>query len=229
MHFLGHLTSSFIEYPNKISTVLFVGGCNFKCSYCHNGPLLKKEGQLIKESEVLDFLRKRRKFLDAVCITGGEVSLYNHLPSFLEKVKEIDYLIKIDTNGTNPDLLKTIISKELVDYIAMDVKAPLDKYNDLCNTSVPIDHIKDSIHILMTSGIDYEFRTTVCKELLSEEDILTIAKELKGAQKYAIQNFKDRDTVLVGKGNLTPYEADALMKIKDKISSYFNECIIRNI
>jgi len=229
IYFKGHIKTSLIDYPQKISTVLFAAGCNFRCDYCHNAPLLDKNESDIKEEELLDFLKKRKKYLDAICLSGGEITLYKELPEFIRKVKEMGYLVKIDTNGTNPFLLRQLICESIVDYVAMDIKAPFDKYEDIVNSTVNINIIKESIKMIIDSGIDYEFRTTVCKELLDIDDIMSIAKEIKGAKRYCIQNFKDRETVLIGKGKLTPYEAELLLKIKQDLSGYFGELIIRNI
>ncbi|EOC99573.1 anaerobic ribonucleoside-triphosphate reductase activating protein [Caldisalinibacter kiritimatiensis] len=226
--FKGHQKTSFIDYPDKICTVLFVGGCNFRCPYCHNGELVNNEGEFIDEEYIFDFLNKRRKMLDGVCISGGEATLYNtKLYDFITRVKKLDYLVKLDTNGTNPELLKNLIDNKLIDYVAMDIKAPFDKYEDVVNVKIDIENIKKSIDIIRNSNIDYEFRTTVCKELLTKEDIIELAESIKGSKRYIMQNFKDGETVLAGKGKFTSYKGSELKNIEESIKGWFEEVKIR--
>ncbi|WP_066497684.1 anaerobic ribonucleoside-triphosphate reductase activating protein [Abyssisolibacter fermentans] len=227
MIFHGHIKSSFIDYPDKISTVLFTKGCNFRCSFCHNAELLGQWENELNEKYIFDFLNKRKNFIDAVCVSGGEVTLYPQLYDFLKKVKELGFLAKIDTNGTNPEMIYKLLNEDYIDYIAMDIKAPFEKYKSVVNADADIKKIKDSIEIIRQSKKGYEFRTTVCKELLSVEDIIKIAEYLKGSSKYAIQNFRDGDNVLVGKGKLTPFTIEELDFLKQKINNYFNKLIIR--
>ncbi|MTI67250.1 MAG: anaerobic ribonucleoside-triphosphate reductase activating protein [Firmicutes bacterium] len=227
MYFNGHEKTSFIDYPDKISTVLFTAGCNFKCPYCHNSELLYDNGYKIKEEEVFKFLKKRRKFIDGVCLSGGEATLHKDIYDFLIKVKRLDYLTKLDTNGTNPKLIKKLLDNNLLDYIAMDIKAPFNKYKKIVNIDVDIKNIKESIEIIKNSNIDYEFRTTICKELLTKEDILNISTFLKGSKRYTIQNFKDGDGVLEGKGKFTPYKRKELEEIKEEIKNNFDNFKLR--
>lgn len=228
MIFKGHLRSSFIDYPDKISTVLFTGGCNFRCPYCHNSSIVINQGEDISEEYVFDFLNKRKKMLDGVCISGGEPTLHAGLYDFIGKVKELGYLVKLDTNGTNPILLRRLISEGLLDYIAMDIKAPFSKYKKITKSDLDLSNIKASIDIMVDSRIDYEFRTTICRELLDMNDIVNIAEEIKGAKRFVIQNFRDGDTILAGKNRLTSYDKIALEKIQKTIEGYFSEFKIRN-
>lgn len=228
MIFKGHQKSSFIDYPDKICTVLFTSGCNFRCPYCHNSGLVKNQGEVIDNEYIFSYLNKRRNMLDAVCISGGEATLHgDRLYDFIVKVKEMGYLVKIDTNGTNPKLLSRLIDDNLLDYIAMDIKAPIDKYNIVTGVDVNTDNILESIGIIKNSLIDYEFRTTVCKELINKEDIIDIANNIKGSRRYVIQNFKDGDTVLAGKGRFTPYSKKELIEIKGIIEEWFNDFRLR--
>lgn len=228
MEFKGHQKSSFIDYPDKICTVLFTGGCNFRCSYCHNSDLVYNKGETITEDFIFDYLEKRKKMLDAVCISGGEPTLHDELYDFIKKVKAKGYLVKLDTNGTNPDILNKLIADGLLDYVAMDIKAPMSKYNIVANTNIDIEKIIRSINIIKDSDIDYEFRTTICRELLNEEDILEIAEYLKGSKRYYMQSFRDGDTVLGGENKFTPFSRESLRKIKEQIESYFGIFKIRN-
>jgi anaerobic ribonucleoside-triphosphate reductase activating protein len=158
--------------------ILFTQGCNFRCPYCHNPELIEfKPHNPIEQEEVLSFLEKRRGKLDAVSITGGEPTLQPDLIDFLEKIKSMNYLIKLDSNGSHPEILEKIVEKGVVDYLAMDVKGPLKKYQEVVNSNVNADKIKESISLIMNSGLDYEFRTTVVKSQLSPEDIVEIGKQ----------------------------------------------------
>ncbi len=227
MKLLGIEKSSFIDYPNKISTVFFTGGCNFRCPYCHNTSIVNQEGEAISTGEAMAFLQKRKKFIDAVCITGGEPTLQPDLYEFIVQLKSEGFLVKLDTNGTRPHILTNLIEDGLVDYVAMDVKAPLKKYAIVADQRVDVRDIESSIDILLNSSIDYEFRTTVCTELLTKEDILNIAMTIKGSRRYYLQNFRDGETVLAGKGRFTPYDLNQLELIRDEIKDLFEICEIR--
>ncbi|WIV11582.1 anaerobic ribonucleoside-triphosphate reductase activating protein [Proteiniborus sp. MB09-C3] len=228
MEFKGHQKSSFIDYPDKICTVLFTGGCNFRCPYCHNSDLVNNKGEELTEGIVLAYLDKRKKMIDAVCISGGEPTLHRGLYDFIKKIKDKDYLVKLDTNGTSPDILKKLISDGLLDYVAMDIKAPIDKYNKVTNTDIDINKIIESIDIVKNSDIDYEFRTTVCKELLTAKDIIEIAQYLKGSKRYYVQNFRDGATVLAGKNKFSSYDIETLKKIEEQIKCHFDTFKIRS-
>ncbi|SDK16205.1 anaerobic ribonucleoside-triphosphate reductase activating protein [Natronincola ferrireducens] len=220
--------SSFIDYPGKICTMYFVALCNFKCGYCHNASIVKGEGEVIPEEEVFSFLEKRKKFIDAVCISGGEPTLYKELYDFIKKVKDKGFFIKLDTNGTNPQILKKLIDEKLIDYVAMDIKAPFHKYESVTQTKVDIESIKSSIDIIRSAPIDYEFRTTICRELLTKEDVLEMATYLKGSKRFYLQNFQDGDTVLAGRNQFHPYDVEVLKEIQRNLEGYFELCEVRN-
>lgn len=227
MNILGIEKSSFIDYPGNICTVIFTGGCNFKCSYCHNSSIVNNVGNNIDEEEIITYLKKRKKFVDALCISGGEPTLQKDLYEFICRVKKEGFLVKLDTNGTNPNLLKKLINEKLIDYVAMDIKAPLAKYSSITQTSVSLENIKESINVLIQNKVDYEFRTTICKELLSIEDIEIIAKEIKGCKKYVLQNFRDGETVLGGQNKFTSYNIEELKEIEKAINLLLNKIVIR--
>ena len=176
MQIAGWQKTSLIEYPEHISAIIFIWGCNFLCPYCHNPELVKKRLQpkLLPAEEIFAFLAKRKNVLEAVSITGGEPLLYPEIIDFIKRIKTLSYLVKLDTNGTNPFLLEKIIDLKLVDYIAMDIKAPLTSrnqaYNKATGVKVDLDKIKKSIQIIKDSGIDYEFRTTVVPSLHRSEE-----------------------------------------------------------
>lgn len=183
--------TSLIDYPNLISAVVFTQGCNFRCGYCHNPELLdpKNWGTPIPPEEILDFLENRRGKLDALVVTGGEPTLHLGLPDFLARVKELGFKVKLDSNGTNPAMLRELFEHNLVDYLAMDIKAPLDKYSIVAEVDVITSHIKESTSLIMQKAPDYEFRTTLVEGQLSYADILQMGREIKGAKKYFLQKF----------------------------------------
>lgn len=172
---------SLIDFPGRISAILFTQGCNFRCPYCHNPELVDPDryGPILTEEEVFSFLKKRRGKLEAVTLTGGEPTLQPDLERILRKIKEMGYLTKVDTNGSNPTMLERLIRGRWVDYLAMDVKGPLQKYRQIVKADVEIDKIRKSIKLMASSKIGHEFRTTVVRSLLNKEDLITTAKLLK--------------------------------------------------
>ncbi len=182
---------SLIDYPGKISATVFAQGCNFACPYCHNPELVDpgSYGNCLPDEEVLSYLEKRKGKLEAVTITGGEPSLQPDLLSFAKDVKALGYLIKLDTNGSRPETLYQLLSEKLLDYIAMDIKAPLSKYKAVTRAPVSSGTIRKSIEMIMSSGIGYEFRTTVVASLLNVADLLTIGRLIKNAPLYVMQRY----------------------------------------
>lgn len=222
--------SSLLDYPGKISAIIFTHGCDLKCPYCHN-PELVIEGfdkaKSFSEEQVLDFLKSRKGKLDALVITGGEPLVQKELLPFIKKVKEMGFLIKLDTNGTFPDKLKDLIETGYIDYVAMDVKYPKVQY--IKNSIIPgvAKKIEQSIKIIMDSGLDYEFRTTYVKPLHSLESAEGIGKMIKGAKDYYIQNFRPGKTIdqtLTKKNSFTTKE---LEEIKKTIKKYVDNVQIR--
>ena len=194
----GFQKFSLIDYPGVISAVVFLQGCNYRCPYCHNSELVipSKFRETIPEGEVTSFLLERKERLQGVVVTGGEPTLQEDLLPFLKKIKDVGLKIKLDTNGSRPDVLKKIIGEGLVDLFCMDIKAPFEKYDVLCGTSVNVDDVKRSIQWILASGLDHQFRTTVVKSLLTKEDIQKIPALVEGAQAYVLQNYVYHDGVL---------------------------------
>jgi len=226
----GFQKFSLIDYPSKISAIIFTQGCNFRCPYCHNPELVdpKLFQEPFDEEDIFRFLEIRKGKLDAVEITGGEPTLQPDLIEFMKKIKSMGFLIKLDTNGTNPEVVEKIIKNKLVDYIAMDIKAPLEKYNNIVQTDVCVEKIIESITLILNSPIDYEFRTTAVKDLLTEDDLISIAKLIRGAKKYVLQKFvvsKILDRSFAS--NAKCFSEDELNTIKEKVKKYVSECIIR--
>lgn len=211
----GLQKSSLIDYPEKISAIVFTQGCNFRCPYCHNPELIEfSSDSSMEESEILKFLSSRVGKLDGVVITGGEPTLHKDLPEFIKEIKALGFAVKLDTNGTNPEMLEQLINNGLVDYVAMDIKAPMEKYGEVVCSKVDTQKIKKSIEILKVSTIDYEFRTTVVKSQLSLNDFEQIGKLIKGCSKYYLQRFVPSKTLnrfYINQTTYSDYEFDGII------------------
>ena len=226
----GLQKTSLIDYPNCISAIIWTVGCNFRCPFCYNKNLVLGNTETYKEEEILSFLNKRKGLLEAMVITGGEPLLQEDIVDFAIEIKKLGYLLKIDTNGCYPKKLKELIDKKLVDYIAMDIKAPKEKYDELTGIKTDLEKIEKSIEIIKTSAPDYEFRTTFVPQLLKKEDIKEIAKWLKGAKNYYLQQFKNNPPFISQKFNdLIPYSKEYLIETYNEIKSYFKKSDIRGI
>ncbi len=191
---------SLVDYDGYVSATIFTAGCNFKCGFCHNAPLVIDCNNLpiIPEEEVLSYLKKRTGVLDAVCISGGEPTLQKDLPFFIEKVKNLGYKVKLDTNGTNPELIKTLFSNKLCDYFAMDIKNDKSSYAKIIGfDKFDTVKIEKSVEFFLSNKVDYEFRTTLVKEFHKTENIALIGEWIKGANKYFLQKFKDGDNCIL--------------------------------
>jgi len=221
--------TSLIDYPGKICAIIFTQGCNFKCPYCHNPELVNPEefSALIPEEEIFSFLEKRKKYLDAVSITGGEPLIQKDILEFLGKLKKLGFLIKIDTNGSLPEILQEIIEKNLVNYISMDVKGPLEKYDLIIGVKIDTEKIKESIELIKNSNIDYEFKTTVVKKFLDEKDFIKIGQLLKGTKLYFLQKFVPTKTVNKDFLEEKTYSDEEFENIKNIMKEYVLECKIR--
>lgn len=182
---------SLIDYPGKVGAVVFTQGCNFHCPYCHNPELVTPAlfQEPIPEEDILAFLKTRRGKLDAVTVTGGEPTLHEDLSSFLQQIKDLGFLVKVDTNGSFPAMIRILLEKELVDYFAMDLKGPLNKYEILIQAKIKTATIKETIALITDSGVPHEFRTTLVASLLTGKDIMKIAGLIPSAQKYVLQKF----------------------------------------
>lgn len=216
----GMIETSFIDWDGKIVTTLYVPNCNFRCKFCYNYPLIlhPEDFETIPKEKIFDFLVERKDFIDGVCITGGEPTLFEDLPDFLNEIKNLGFTVKLDTNGTAPEMIELLIEKKLVDYIAMDVKAPLNnKYNEIADTNVDLEKIRKSIEIIMKSCIDYEFRTTIVPTLLSRLDICEIAKFLKSAKKYVLQQFRPEMALNETLRKVNPYSKEKISEIANSI------------
>lgn len=182
---------SLVDYDRHIGATIFVSGCNFACPFCHNAGLVAGTESQIDTNDILEYLQKRFGLLEAVIISGGEPTLYPDLPKFIEQIKKMGYLVKLDSNGTNPEMIKYLYENHLIDYIAMDIKNSFEKYPTITNKNCDIEKIKQSIKYIMSCGIDYEFRTTLVAEFFDENDIKKIGKNIAQAKRYYLQKFED--------------------------------------
>jgi len=234
MIFNGIEKNSLIEWPGKVSAVLFLGGCSFRCPFCYNSGLVLDPTKLpsFSEKKALNFLEKRKKFLDGVMITGGEPLLevrVEELIEFIKKVKEFGLLVGLETNGSNPKALAKLLKEKLLSYVAMDIKAPLTSkdYGKLTGVKIDIKKIKRSIGLIKNSSIDYEFRTTVAP-LLTEKDILQMATALKGVKKFALQVFRPVDSLInPNLAKMKFFSREELEEIGQKIKENFKKFEIR--
>ena len=197
MDFVGIDKFSLLDYEDKVSCVLFCKPCNFRCPFCHNGTTVLEAETTIPFEDILDYLRGRKGLIDAVVVSGGEPTLMPDLKEKITQLKELGFLIKLDTNGTNPEIVKDLCEKNLLDYVAMDIKNSLDKYSLTTGVKNPLtDKIQETIKYLMNSNVDYEFRTTLIDEFHDVEDMKLMADLLKGAKRLYLQKFVERDSCI---------------------------------
>ncbi len=198
MKICGLQKTTLLDFPGHVAATIFTGGCNFRCPFCHNSDLLGNDAEVaFTEEEVLKFLSKRKGILEGVAITGGEPTLQPDLREFIQKVRAMGYRIKLDTNGSRPEVLKALCKDGLIDYVAMDIKTCKERYAIVAGApSMNVDSIAESVAFLKSGAVDYEFRTTVVKELHSAEDFELIGPWISGAPRYYLQNFKDSDNVM---------------------------------
>ncbi len=231
MKISGIIKTTLIDYPGHIATSIFTQGCNFKCPYCHNPDLIPVESgeeEYMELDYFWDFLEDRKDFLDGVAITGGEPTLQNNLIEFIEKIKMKNFKVKLDTNGSRPDILKKLIDKKLVDYIAMDIKSSIFKYSDYSDDSSIGDKVIESIELIKNSEIDYEFRTTVVPVLHDEKDVEEISALVSGADNFAIQNFREERTYDKDFESKIPFTEKELEKFKAILEDKVNNIKIKN-
>lgn len=224
----GFQKVSLLDFPGKITAVVFTVGCNFRCGYCHNPELFYAcTSGKISQDEIFSFLDKRKGKLDALTITGGEPTLQEDLAVFIKKIKEMGYLVKLDTNGSHPEILYNLLQDNLLDFIAMDIKAGFLKYQEIVRREIDLTKIKKSIDLIINSGVNYEFRTTVVESELEFSDLIQTAEMIKGAKTYALQKFipnKVYDQTFLSKKSYSDLDFEI---IKDKIKDYVGEVVLR--
>ena len=221
MRIVGLMKTTLLDYPGRVASTIFTGGCNFRCPYCHNGDLVLHHTTMEEYTleEIFNHLDKRKNTLGGVCITGGEPTLQADLPEFIKDIKTLGLAVKLDTNGTNPDMLGKLTDENLVDYVAMDIKHKKSSYNEVaCMKNFNIQSIETSVKLLLNSDIDYEFRTTVAKEIHKIEDFREIGEWITGAKAYFLQPYKESEQV-IEKGYST-YTAEEFDKIVAILNNY---------
>lgn len=214
----GFLETSFLDWPGKICSVIFLPHCNFRCPYCHNHPLIFKPEEFpsISLEIILRRLNEFKDWIDGVCITGGEPTIHKDLPDVIHKIKREGFMVKLDTNGSNPQMLEELINSGALDYISMDVKAPLDpeRYSKTIGVKIDIDLITRSIHILKKGKIDFQFRMTFVPGLHNEEDIRILAEQLKVGRRFKLQNFNPESPLDPSFKSVIPFDPKRLKKIE---------------
>jgi pyruvate formate lyase activating enzyme len=220
---------SLIDYPGLICAIVFLQGCNFRCSYCHNPELVTPElfQPCIKENDILAFLATRQGKLDAVTITGGEPTIQPDLAIFIKKIRKMGFAVKLDTNGSQPQVIQSLLDEKLLNFIAMDIKAPLAKYGGIAGVPVALKSITESIKIILKAAISHEFRTTIVQSQLAPGDISKIAQLIPGAERYALQKFVPVKTLNRGLLQEKSYSELELDKIKKRLEKEGTSVIVR--
>ena len=229
MKIYGYTQLTLLDYPGKLASTVFVGGCNYRCPFCHNADLVTgaSNNPVIPEESILRHILKRKNALEGVCITGGEPTIYKDLPNFIEKIKDIGLLVKLDTNGTNPAMVKYLREQKLIDYVAMDIKSSPSEYTRAVGLAdVSMSEIFETAEFLLRGDLDYEFRTTVVEGIHSVSDFEKIGKWIEGAKRYFLQSYKHSDRQFDPRGLETP-SAEKMMQILEVCRKYVPSAVIR--
>ena len=230
MLILGLQKTTLLDYPGKVASTIFTGGCNFKCPYCHNRDLVIPPPDALPYSmdDIFQHLNQKKKVLDGVCITGGEPTLHKDLPEFIAQIKELGLLVKLDTNGTNPGMLKALVNEGLLDYVAMDIKHSPQKYNSIANMiNFDLSAIEESIRFLNEKHVDYEFRTTIMKECHTEADMEDIGKWIQGADAYYLQSYRESEQVI--NPIFSPHSPETLKHFLEIVQPFVPNTVLRGI
>lgn len=219
-----------LDFPGKVACTVFTGGCNFRCPFCHNALLVTElpENPDYTVDEILSFLKKRAGLLDGVAITGGEPLMNPDIADFIKQIRDLGYAVKLDTNGSYPDRLKSIVGEGIVDYVAMDIKNCKEKYAETVGLkSYDLSKIEESVDFLKTNAVDYEFRTTVVKEFHTVEDIRKAAEWIKGAKRYFLQNFVDSGNLI--DGSVSGVDKSIMLEMQKTAAEFVPQTQIRGI
>ena len=230
MEIYGLNKTTLLDYPEHVAATVFTGGCNFRCPFCHNGGLVTGLGGQLKipQEEVLSFLDKRKNLLEGVCITGGEPTLQADIIPFVKTVKDLGYLVKLDTNGYRPQVLKKLLDEGLLDYVAMDIKGSKENYGKATGMdSIDVSKIQDSVSILKTAGIEYEFRTTVVKGIHTMSEFEEIGQWLAGCRAYYLQQYRESAQVLCEGYEAFPKEV--MEEMKKLTEKYIDNAWLRGV
>lgn len=219
---------SLVDYPGQVAAALFTIGCNMRCGYCHNPELVLPDryADTIAEEDVLLFLESRKGKLDGVVISGGEPTMHWGLPALVARIKAMGFLVKLDSNGTHPDMIARMLREKMLDFVAMDIKGPLEKYQAIAAYPIDTAAVQRTIELLRCSDIEYEFRTTVVKSQLAPGDFTEIGELIKGAPRFALQRFRPGKTLHPAFRHETTYSDEEFEAIKEMLEEYVDECII---
>lgn len=230
MQIHGFNKTTLLDYPGHIAATIFLGSCNFRCPFCHNASLvMHPESQpVINMDSIFSHLKKRKGILEGVCITGGEPTLSKELPDLIRAIKELGYLVKLDTNGSNPKMLVHLAEQHLLDYVAMDIKNSIEHYGTTAGMlNFNPAAVQESVSFLMSSGIPYEFRTTIVKELHTDDDMLSIGNWIQGAAAYYLQNYKDSGDVIFP--GLSGCSREELLHFKELLTPFVHQVSLRGV
>ncbi len=222
--------TTLLDYPGHLAATFFTGGCNLRCPFCQNSALVLEPWSqpAIREQEALDFLKKRRGILEGVCITGGEPTLQPELEQFIRRVRELGYLVKLDTNGYRPQVLRRLLAEGLLDYVAMDIKASREHYAMACGLPrVDLDLIEQSVELLNNSSIPCEFRTTAVKGIHTVEEFTSIGRWLQGGKAYFLQNYADSEQVM--ERGFAGFEKERLEEMRERVAAYIPQATLRGV
>jgi pyruvate formate lyase activating enzyme len=227
----GFIETSLVDWDGKVVCVIFLPGCNFRCPYCQNMGLVIHPEKLktVPEEKIFKYLEGHKKFMDGICITGGEPTLHKNkgLTGFIKKIKKRKFLVKLDTNGSDPEYIKKLVGARLIDYIAMDIKAPLIDYNKAANVKVDAEKIKESVQFLVSGKVDYEFRTTIVPTITGMKEIEGIASLIKGAKKYVLQQFEPEHCDDIELKKLKPADNETIAKMMENARKYISNVTYR--
>lgn len=219
---------SLVDYPHHTAVALFTIGCNMRCGYCHNPELVLPErfADAIPEEDILLFLESRIGRVEGVVVSGGEPTMHADLPNFIRRVKKLGFLVKLDTNGTNPDMVRELFHEKLLDFVAMDIKASMARYHEVVARAVDLEAIRETIRLIKTSGVDHEFRTTLVKSQVSPDDLDEIGQLVKGSPRFALQRFRPGLTLSPQFAYETTYSDEELVVLKKNMEQYVTECVV---
>ncbi|NLK28465.1 MAG: anaerobic ribonucleoside-triphosphate reductase activating protein [Clostridiales bacterium] len=230
MQIHGFNKTTLLDYPKHLASTIFLGGCNMRCPFCQNSSLVLCPGSVptISSEEVFSYFEKRKGILEGVCITGGEPTIYPELIDLIKRIKSLGLKVKLDTNGSNPDILKSLVNKQLIDYVAMDIKNSRENYNlSIGLEHFPMDKINESVNYLLSSPVEYEFRTTIVKEHHTEQDILSIGQWIKGAKAYYLQSYRDSGEII--SPGLSSHSKDTLMHYVQLLTPFVDKVQLRGV
>ncbi len=230
MQIHGFNKSTLLDYPGHLAATIFLGGCNMRCPFCQNASLVLQPGSqpIYPEEEVLAYLNKRKNILEGVCVTGGEPTLYSELPAFIQKLKDLGFKVKLDTNGSNPSVLEYLAEHKLIDYVSMDIKNSIEHYGQTVGIAAfDPELVRESAAFLLSGKLDYEFRTTVVRELHTTEDMHSIGKWITGAKAYYLQSYQDSGDIL--SPGLSAPDKGTLLEYRRILTHYLNNVFLRGI